>query len=136
MPALNDETVLNVDGFTATDPARWLRQRAQQFIASRHWSTPSVFYGDQAEPDDGSVPAPWSFCFNLGLDHIRRPGVAWRKDVEALVRFLESIADDIGCEILLEVRYRSQPWRSEHLAIVDGPGGDAGGICDMIARVV
>jgi hypothetical protein len=135
MPALSDDKVLNIEGYLDTDPARSLRLRAQQFITSRRWSTSSIFYGDQAEPADEPVPAPWSFCFNLGLDHIHRPGVAWRKDVEALVRFLETVLQETESEILMEVRYRSQPWHSEHIAYVDGPVADVGELCDMVERV-
>ena len=51
MPALKDEMVLNVDGIISVDPAISLRQRAQAFIASRKWSTASIFYGDQAESE-------------------------------------------------------------------------------------
>jgi hypothetical protein len=55
----SDEMVLNVDGFVPVDPALGLRERAQWFVASRQWATPSIYYGDQPEPADPEFPRGW-----------------------------------------------------------------------------
>src|SRR5262249_30096622 len=134
MPVLNDEIVLNIDGFVPFDPAKSLRKRANQLLASRVWTTKEVFYGDQAEPAEDDTQM-WSFCFNLGLDHIGETNGRWRQDVEALVNFLQQVIKETGREILVEVRYRSRPWHSEHIAIVDEECPDLDEICEMIERV-
>jgi hypothetical protein len=135
MPVLKDEKILNVDGFAPLDLADSLRNRAQLFIASRQWSTTEVFYGDQAEDTEEGTDLGWSFCFNLGLDHIRGSKGKWRDDIGALVGHLQEIFAETGREILIEVRYRSKPWHSEHIAYVDDQTPDLDTICGMIERV-
>jgi hypothetical protein len=140
MPALNDECVLNVDGFVSFNPAQSLRAHARKFVASRPWSTKEVFYGDQLEPTEESAEQErdeplWSFCFCLGLDHIPDSNGDWRDDVGALVGFLQEISSETGREILMEVRWRSKPWYSEHIAYVDDKTPDLTTICAMIERV-
>jgi hypothetical protein len=135
MPVLNDEQVLNVDGLAAIDTAQSLRIRAQGFLASRHWTTTEISYGDQVEPDEeGAIPL-WSFSFCLGLDHIHLGEQGWRDDVEALIRFLQEVYSETRREILMEVRYRSRLWYSEHIAFVDDNTPEVDAICTMIKRV-
>jgi len=134
MPVLTDEIVLNTDAFVPVDQAQSLRQRAHQLLASHPWTTKEIFYGDQAEPTDNDAPL-WSFCFNLGLDHIRATKCRWRGDVEAIVNFLKDVAAKTGQEILLEIRYRSKPWHSQHIAYIDDECPDCDEICEMIERV-
>jgi len=141
MPALTDECVLNIDGLLSFDPAASLRQRAQQFVSSRSWSTKEVFYGDQAEPadedtDTGPQEPLWSFCFCLGLDHILAGKGDWRGDIGSLVDFVQQVYVETGQEILVEVRYRSKPWYSDHITYVDDSTADLGTICSMVERVV
>jgi len=141
MPALTDECVLNVEGFLPFDPAESLRRRAQEFVRSRSWSTKEVFYGDQAEPagEDAEAGSPkplWSFCFCLGLDHISPGSEDWRSDIRALVDFVQPIYSETGREIVVEVRYRSKPWYSEHIDYVDDNTADLNTICSLVERVV
>jgi hypothetical protein len=148
MPELTDEKVLNCDGFLHVDPAIEIRGRAERFLATREWSTDQVCYGDQCElvdeygddtpPDedeDVEMVPRWSFCFNLGLDHIRTCGVDWYADVQAIVDFLRNVATETETEFNVDVRYRSKRWYSEHIAIVDGSNRDRRYIKAMIERV-
>src|SRR5690349_8131175 len=98
--------VLNVDGIIFVDPGIALRQRAQSFITGRKWSTASICYGDQAEPQfsEDSAKPRWSMCFNLGLDHVRRTETDWFADVAAIAEFLQPIAREIECEFIMEFR--------------------------------
>ena len=125
MPALKDEMVLNVDGFVSVDPALGLRERAQRFLASRQWATPSIYYGDQPEPADPEFPeskAGWSMCLCLGLDHLRGTQADWFADVAAIVEFVRAVALEVGCEFTVEFRLTSRLWYSETLDIVtDAP---------------
>ena len=141
MPALTDECVLNVDGFLPFDPAASIRDRAQRFVSSHTWSTKEIFYGDQPEPagedaEAGSQQPLWSFCFCLGLDHISAGNGDWRTDIRALVDFVQPIFSETGREIVIEVRYRSKPWHSEHITYVDENTSDLDSICSMVDRVV
>ena len=111
---LNDEVVLNTDGFLRFDPAKSLRQRAQAFLASRQWSTPEVTYGDQPEPELGEPPL-WSFSFAFGLDHVRKYKGDWFADVEALLAFVQDVVREAKSEVVVQVSYRSKPWYSEHI---------------------
>jgi len=118
--------VLNVDDFVPVDTAIGLRERAQRFIASRPWATPSIYYGDQPEPADVKFPeskAGWSICFCLGLDHARFPQAGWFTDVAAIVGFVRAIACEVGCEFTVEFRLNSRSWYSETVSIVtEAPG--------------
>jgi hypothetical protein len=117
----SDEMVLNVDGFVPVDPALGLRERAQRFVASRQWATPSIYYGDQPEPADPEFPeskAAWSMCFCLGLDHVRRTKGDWFADVAAIVEFVRAVALEVGCEFTVEFRLTSRQAYSETLDIV------------------
>jgi hypothetical protein len=138
MPVVNDEMILSVDGLVGVDPGLSLRNRAQAFVTSRKWSTSSVFYGDQREPDqsiygddtpvdlsvDGDSPdidglPSWSMCFCLGLDHVRTTHADWFADVKALVEFARNIAIEACCQFIVEFRLNSRSWYSETLCIVD-----------------
>ena len=126
MPALKDEMVLNVDGFLLVDPALGLRDRAQRFVASRQWTTPSILYGDECEPADPQLPeestAGWSMSLCLGLDHVRSTQADWFADVAAIVEFVRSVALEAGCEFTVEFRLSSRLSYSETLDIVtDAP---------------
>jgi hypothetical protein len=140
MPALKDEMVLNVDGFVPVDPALGLRERAQRFVASRQWATPSVYYGDQPEPADPDFPdakASWSMCFCLGLDHVRGTQADWFADVAAIVEFVRAVALEVGCEFTIEFRLQSRQWYSETLDVVgDEPveQPDLAGIRSMLEQ--
>jgi hypothetical protein len=140
MPALKDEMVLNVDGFVPVDPALGLRERAQRFVASRQWATPSVYYGDQPEPADPQCPestVAWSMCFCLGLDHVTKTRADWFADVAAIVEFVRAVALEAHCEFTAEFRLRSRLWYSETLDIIgDDPNEkvDLAGIRSMLAH--
>jgi len=122
MPALKDEMVFLADGFISVDPALGLRERAQSFIHSRQWSTPSIFYGDQAEAGDSGTKPGWSITFGLGLDHVSKTTADWFGDVAAIIGFLQPVAREARCEFILEFRLNSRPWYSETLAhISDDP---------------
>ena len=108
MLALKDEMVLNVDGILHVDPALGLRERAQSFVASRQWTTPSVFYGDQEEPDFSQDSPAWSMCFCLGLDHAMKTKADWFADVAALLEFVRTVALDTRCEFNVEFRLKSR----------------------------
>jgi len=120
MPALKDEMVFLADGMIPIDPAIGLRERAQNFINARQWSTSSIFYGDQPEPD--SATPRWSATFGLGLDHVAKSKADWFADVAAIVEFLQPVARETHCEFILEFRLSSRQWYSETLAhITDEP---------------
>src|SRR5438046_1880509 len=119
---LKDEMVLNVDGVLPVDPALGLRQRAQAFVASRQWSTSSVFYGDQPESEKSDDRPMWSMTFCLGLDHVPKSEADWFADVAAIVQFLQPVARETGCEFIVEFRLKSRLWYSETLDFIsDGP---------------
>jgi hypothetical protein len=124
MPALKDEMVLQADGFIPVDPALGLRERAQSFVRSRRWSTPSIFYGDQKESDDSHATPSWSMTFGLGLDHVSRTTADWFSDVAAIVEFLQPIAREMQCEFILEFRLSSRLWYSESLGHIGGEPSD------------
>lgn len=149
MTHIPDEVALVTDTFLTTDPTLHLSQRAHTLIAHRVWSTKSIYYGDQREPtvdefgddsllEDGSEPdgpLRWSFSFALGLDHIKTTSGDWFGDVAAILDFLQTVAVEQGCESLVEVRYLSQPWFTEHITYVDGNAIDRTAIRQMIKRV-
>jgi hypothetical protein len=118
MPALKDEMIFQADGIIPIDPAHGLRERAQSFIRSRQWGTASIFYGDQAEPEN-SEPR-WSMTFGLGLDHVPKTKADWFGDAVAIIEFLQPIARESNCEFTLEFRLSSRLWYSETLDIVEG----------------
>src|SRR5262249_26215807 len=97
-----------------------LRRMAQSFIAGRKWSTASICYGDQPEPQfsEDSAKPMWSMCFNLGLDHVRHTESDWFADVAAIADFLQPIAREIGCEFIMEIRLKSRLWYSETLMFI------------------
>ena len=119
MPALKDEMVLNVDGILPVDPALGLRERAQRFVASRQWTTPSLFYGDQPEPEFSNNKPAWSMCFCFGLDHVPRTQADWFADVSAIAEFVRAVAREMHCEFTVEFRLSSRPWYSETLDHID-----------------
>jgi hypothetical protein len=118
-PALKDEMVLNVDAILSVDPAKGLHDRAQKFVSSRQWTTLSIFYGDQAEPEYPEESPMWSMSFCLGLDHVPKTQADWFADVEAIVEFVHAVALETGCEFCLEFRLSSSLWYSHTLAFVD-----------------
>jgi hypothetical protein len=132
---LTDETVLNVDGLVPVDPAAGLRQRAQDFIASRQWTTEQISYADQAEPSDLEDEPQWSMNFNMGLGHIKTTAQDWFADVAAIVAFVREVSRETGSEFLVEVRYRSKPWYSEHIAFVNAEAKAPDFMREMIQRV-
>lgn len=125
MPLLKDEMVLNVDGFVPVDPSLGLRERAQRFVKSRQWTTPSIYYGDQPEPAAIESPAAksgWSMCFCLGLDHVRNAQSDWFADVKAIIEFVRTLALEVGCEFTVEFRLSSRLGYSETIDVVtDAP---------------
>ena len=124
MTLLKDEMVLNVDGIIPVDPALALRPRARAFVSARKWNTTSIHYGDQPEPElsEENDRPMWSMCFCLGLDHVKKTGADWFRDVVAIVEFLQPIAREIGCEFTVEFRLKSRQWYSETLTVVsDNP---------------
>src|SRR5262245_5865299 len=126
MRALKDEMVLNVDGILSVNPALGLRERAQQFVASRRWTTSSVFYGDQSEPEFSKESPAWSMCFCLGLDHVTKTRADWFADVAAILEFARAVAPEGHCEFTVEFRRRSRLWCSETLEIIgDDPNDKA-----------
>lgn len=136
MAALKDERVLNVDSsILHVDPALGLRERAQKFVASRQWTTASIFYGDQPEPEFSEDKPAWSMCLCLGLDHVRDTKADWFADVAAIVEFVRAVALEARCEFNLEYRLQSRQAYSETLDIVtDEPGEnpDLAGIRSML----
>ena len=123
MPALKDEMVFLADGMVPMDPALGLRERAQAFIRSRQWTTSSIQYGDQPEPEVSQRRPSWSVTFGLGLDHVPRTTVDWFADVLEIIEFLQPFAREHRCEFILEFRLSSRPWYSETLDyITDAPG--------------
>jgi hypothetical protein len=139
MPALKDEMLLNVDGILSVDPALGLRERAQRFVASRQWTTSSVFHGDQPEPEFSKESPTWSMCFCLGLDHVTKTRADWFADVAAIVEFARTVALEAHCEFTVEFRLRSRLWYSysESLDIIgDDPNEkvDLAGIRSMLVH--
>ncbi|MDB5338642.1 MAG: hypothetical protein JWN70_4261 [Planctomycetaceae bacterium] len=149
MTRIPDEVALVTDSVVTTDPSIHLSQRANALIAHRAWSTKSIYYGDQREPtvdeygddsllEDGSEPdgpPRWSFSFALGLDHIKTASGDWFADVAAILDFLKTVSVEQGCESLVEVRYLSKPWFSEHITYVDEKAIDQTTIRQLIERV-
>jgi hypothetical protein len=122
MPVGTDEMMLLVDGIIPVDPAPELRSRAQAFIASRQWSTPQIFVGDQGEPEfSDKQTTRWSISFALGLDHVPRAGGddRWFGDVAALIEFVRPIALETRSEFMVEFRLRSRLWYSETITTID-----------------
>jgi hypothetical protein len=114
--------VFQADGILPVDPALALRERAQSFIKSRQWSTPSVFYGDQPESQGSDTKPSWSMTFGLGLDHVPKTQSDWFADVAAIIDFLQPVAHESRCEFIVEFRLSSRLWYSGNLAhITDGP---------------
>ncbi len=118
MPALKDEMVFQADGIIPVDPGLGLRERAQAFVRSRQWSTPSVFYGDQPEPEYSQTAPRWSMTFGLGLDYVPKTTADWFADVAAIIEFLQPIAREAASEFILEFRLSSRLWSSETLDFV------------------
>jgi hypothetical protein len=132
MTVLTDEVVLNVDGFVSSNPVESLRPRAQEFLASRRWTSTQIFFGDQAEAEEGEIEPLWSFCFCIGLDNLDSSNGKWRDDVAALLAFLKELPVETEHEMVMDVRIRSKPWYSGHIAFVDEMCPALDKICDMI----
>jgi hypothetical protein len=115
---LKDEMVLNIDGIMGTDPAHGLCERAKKFISSRQWTTPSIFYGDQPEPDLSKDSPMWGMCFCIGLDHVRQTQADWFSDVRAVIEFVQVVSLETGCEFIIEFRLKSRLWYSETLDFI------------------
>ena len=141
MLKIKDEMVLNVDGIIPVDPAVSLRAKAQEFVSTRKWTTPSIYHGDQPEPTfskENNNPM-WSMCFCLGLDHIKKTEVDWFADVAAIIQFLQPIARELGCEFTVEFRLKSRQWYSETLtAISEKPEGknDLASVRTMLEHLI
>jgi hypothetical protein len=139
MPALKDEMVFLADGMVPVDPALGLRERAQAFIRSRQWTTSSIHYGDQPEPELSQRRPSWSITFGLGLDHVPKTTGDWFADVLAIIEFLQPFAREERCEFILEFRLSSRPWYSETLDyITDAPGAtvDIAHVRAMLQRLM
>jgi hypothetical protein len=139
MLVFKDEMVLNVDGILSVDPASGLRDRAQKFVSSRQWATPSVFYGDQAEPEFSEDSPMWSMSFCLGLDHAPKTQTDWFADVAAIVEFVRTVALEAGCEFIVEYRLSSRLWYSETLDHIDDEPNakiDLSGIRSMLEHFI
>lgn len=131
-----DETALSIDGFLFVDPMVEMCQRAENFLASRSWSTPSIFCGDQPEPEDIVEEQPaWSMTIVLGLDHIKTTNQDWFSDVTAMLGFVQTLQKELENEFVAEVIYRSKTWYSEHITFVDGRDIDFAVVRSMIDRV-
>jgi hypothetical protein len=138
MPSLKDEMVFLADGIVPVDPALGLRERAQAFIRSRRWTTPSIQYGDQSDPELSQSRPRWSITFGLGLDHVAKSDADWFADVLAIIEFLQPIAREERCEFILQFRLSSRPWYSETLDHVsDAPGAsvDISHVRTMLQRL-
>ena len=116
--ALKDEMVLNMDAIIPSDPALGIREKAQAFMASREWSTPSVFYGDQPEPEFSTVRPQWSIALCLGLDHVPTTEGDWFADVKAMMEHAHGIIRETGGECNVEFRLSSKLWYSETIQIL------------------
>ena len=124
MPALRDEMVLNVDGIVSVEPALGLRRRAEKFVSSRQWTTASIFYGDQPEPEFSEEQPAWDMCFCLGLDHVPKTQADWFGDVMAIIEFAQTVALEVSCEFIVEFRLSSRPWYSETLGFIEDDPND------------
>jgi hypothetical protein len=120
--ALKDQMVLSVDGILFINPALALRERGQNFVRSRKWMTPQVFYGDQ--PEFSRKRQMWSLCFGLGLDHVPTTKADWFADVTAILEFVRPVAREAGCEFVVEFRINSRPSYAEPLGYVTGHPDD------------
>ena len=116
--ALKDEMVLNLDAIIPADPALGLRGKAQAFVASREWSTPSVYYGDQPEPEFSIHRPQWSIALCLGLDHVPTTEADWFADVRAMMEHAHGIVKEVGGECNVEFRLASKLWYSETIQIL------------------
>lgn len=87
---------------------------------------------DGTEPEG---PRRWSFSFALGLDHITTTSGDWFADVEAILDFLQTVAAEEDCESVVEVRYLSKPWFSEHITYIDQEATNRSAIRQMIELV-
>lgn len=129
----SDEKVLLFDGYLPIDPAQGIRQRAEQLIAERMWSTPNISYGDQSEPpEETENPSDWSITFDMGLDHIRETDQTWREDVAAIIAFLEAVQRETDAEFSVEVRFPSVPWYSIPVETIYGRDVDLDGLYTRI----
>ncbi len=121
--ALKDEMVLNVDGILSVDPALALRKRAERFVSSRQWTTESIFYGDQPEPEFSEDKPMWGMCFCLGLDHVpdhvQKTQEDWFGDVTAIIEFVQTVTLEWSCEFIVEFRLNSRLWYSETLGFIE-----------------
>jgi len=131
--------VFLADGMVPVDPALGLRERAQSFIRSRRWTTSSIHYGDQAEPEISQRRPSWSITFGLGLVHVPKTTADWFADVLEIIEFLQPFAREHRCEFILEFRLSSRPWYSETLDyITDAPGAavDIAHVRAMLQRLI
>src|SRR6266496_6126925 len=112
MPLPKDEMVLQIDGLVSVNPAVSLRGRCKQFIASRQWSTPAVFYADQEEPEESAEQTKriWSITLALGLDHVATTNKDWFGDVKALIEVVQPIARETDSEFIVEFRLSAKLW--------------------------
>jgi hypothetical protein len=134
MPVPKDELVLQADGYVTEDPSVQIREAALQLIASRKWTTPSIFFGDQPEPDEG-LPAQWSITFNLGLDGLKDTRESWYSDAEAIIDFVTDLSKRLGTEFILEIRSTSRLWWSLTVAIIQGEKPDMSAVCTIVEKV-
>ncbi|HEV8605026.1 MAG TPA: hypothetical protein VGQ99_06650 [Tepidisphaeraceae bacterium] len=121
MPLPKDEMVLQVDGLIRVNPSVSLRGRCKQFIASRTWSTPQIFYAEQEEPDATKEQGKkiWSITLALGLDHVPATKADWFADVKSLIGFIHPIARETKSEFLVEFRLSSKLWYSCTFQTID-----------------
>ncbi len=136
MLPFKDEMVLNFDGIIDFDPQIEIRRKAQEFIASRQWSTPSIFYGDQSEPEYSKKKPAWSITFLLGLDHVRKTNADWFSDVAAIIEFLQPVANQTGSEFIIEFRLKSRLWYSETLDFINDNLNDKVNLKELKSQLI
>ena len=120
-----DEIVLNLDGFISLDPAIGVRERCERFTAAQDGSR--IAYGDQPESE-----GLWSISFNLGLDDLKHGSDAGFNNIDALLVFANDLAGELSAELTADIRFRSKPWYSGHLAFLEGQPLDLTKLHDLI----
>ena len=135
-----DEHVLAayVDGFDLESVASAIRRTLERFAVSNSWPSSAVRLVDQRSPFDPAEPdflPQWDLGINLGLDHIPRTP-DWFAGVASLIGMMQQLASETGREFVLFLCFTNQPWRQEHLLLLDAAPVDHEWLRKAILRLV
>lgn len=125
-PFGNNEAQVVIEFFTREDPAEHIRQKAEDFIASRKWQSSEILYADQKEEKESGDNTQWhSAVFVLGVDHITKSGTEWVSDLESLFQFALPLADLNGPDSTVSLYFRSVPHYQETISFFECPATTA-----------